>query len=40
VSVRFEVDREQPGTIWVHDDDAAGTGEPPHSVRVPVTLVP
>jgi germination protein M len=40
VPVRFEVDREQPGTTWVHDDDAAGTGKPPHSVRVPVTLVP
>jgi germination protein M len=40
VPVTFKVDREQPGTIWVHDDDAAGTGKPPHSVRVPVTLVP
>jgi hypothetical protein len=40
VPVRFEVAREQPGTIVVHDDDAAGTGTPPHVVRVPVVLVP
>lgn len=38
--VRFEVAREQPGTVVVHDDDAAGTGTPPHVVRVPVVLVP
>jgi hypothetical protein len=24
----------------VHDDDAAGTGAPPHSMRIPVTLAP
>jgi germination protein M len=36
----FKVDREQRGTIVVHDDDAAGTGTPPHVVRVPVVLVP
>ena len=40
VPVHFEVASEQPGTIVVHDDDAAGTGTPPHVVRVPVVLVP
>jgi hypothetical protein len=34
------VSREQRGTIVVHDDDAAGTGTPPHVARVPVVLVP
>jgi Sporulation and spore germination/Immunoglobulin-like domain of bacterial spore germination len=40
VPVTFKVAKEQPGTVVVHDDDAAGTGKPPHSVRVPVTLLP
>ena len=40
VPVRFKVANEQPGAIVVHDDDAAGTGTPPHVVRVPVVLVP
>jgi hypothetical protein len=40
VPVTFEVGREQRGTIVIHDDDAAGTGKPPHSVRVPVALSP
>ena len=40
VPVTFKVDREHRGTIVVHDDDAAGTGKPPHSVRIPLTLVP
>jgi germination protein M len=40
VQVSFKVAKEQPGTIVVHDDDAAGTGKPPHEVRVPVTLTP
>jgi germination protein M len=40
VPVGFKVDRSQAGTIVVHDDDAAGTGKPPHSVEVPVTLAP
>jgi hypothetical protein len=40
VPVTFKVGREQSGTIVVHDDDAAGTGKPPHSVRAPVTLAP
>jgi hypothetical protein len=40
VDVTYKVAQEQPGTIVVHDDDAAGTGTPPHSVRIPVTLSP
>jgi spore germination protein GerM len=36
----FEVSEEEPGTIVVHDDDAAGTGTPPHVVEIPVTLAP
>ncbi|MBI4260818.1 MAG: GerMN domain-containing protein [Actinobacteria bacterium] len=40
ISFDFDVDGEQPGTIVVHDDDAAGTGTPPHVVIIPVTLVP
>ena len=40
VQVTFKVGHKQPGTIVVHDDDAAGTGTPPHSVRIPVTLAP
>ena len=40
VDVTYKVATEQPGTIVVHDDDAAGTGTPPHSVRIPVTLGP
>jgi germination protein M len=40
VPVTFKVGREQGGTILLHDDDAAGAGKPPHSVRIPVTLVP
>ena len=39
-AVSFKVEREQQGTIVVHDDDAAGTGKPPHVVRVPVVLAP
>jgi hypothetical protein len=38
VDVTYKVPKEQQGTIVVHDDDAAGTGTPPHSVRIPVTL--
>ena len=38
--VAFEVTRAQSGTIVVHDDDAAGTGTPPHIVRIPITLAP
>jgi spore germination protein GerM len=40
VQVTFKVQKQQQGTIVVHDDDAAGTGKPPHEVRVPVTLAP
>jgi germination protein M len=40
VAVPYEVDSAQDGTIVVHDDDAAGTGRPPHEVRIPVRLVP
>lgn len=40
VPVTYKVAKQQPGTVVVHDDDAAGTGAPPHSVRVPVTLTP
>lgn len=40
VDIGFKVDKKQPGTIVVHDDDAAGTGKAPHEVRVPVTLTP
>jgi hypothetical protein len=40
VSVPYEVDEAQEGTIVVHDDDAAGVGRPPHEVRIPVQLTP
>jgi hypothetical protein len=40
VPVTYKVAKQQPGTVVVHDDDAAGTGAPAHSVRVPVTLTP
>jgi germination protein M len=40
VTVPYEVSGEQAGTIVVHDDDAAGTGHPPHEVRIPVVLEP
>jgi spore germination protein GerM len=39
-TVPYRVDREQNGTIVVHDDDAAGTGSFPHEVRIPVRLLP
>jgi germination protein M len=40
MDVEFEVTHEQAGTIVISDDDAAGTGKPPHEVRIPVTLMP
>ncbi len=40
VDVPYRSDREQRGTIVVHDDDAAGVGRPPHEVRTPVVLAP
>jgi germination protein M len=38
VRVPYEVEQDQKGTIVVQDDDAAGTGHPPHVVEVPVYL--
>jgi hypothetical protein len=40
VDVEYDVDHEQSGTIVVQDDDAAGTGTPPHQVHIPVVLTP
>jgi hypothetical protein len=40
IDLPFTVTEEQSGTVVVHDDDAAGTGTPPHVVEIPVTLVP
>jgi germination protein M len=40
VTVPYEFRSEQRGVIVVHDDDAAGTGHPPHEVRIPVLLQP
>jgi immunoglobulin-like protein involved in spore germination len=40
VSVPFTVSKAQSGAVLVHDDDAAGTGSPPHSVQIPVALTP
>jgi germination protein M len=40
MDVDFAVTHEQAGTIVISDDDAAGTGTPPHEVRIPVTLMP
>jgi germination protein M len=40
VTVPYDVHAAQHGTIVVHDDDAAGTGQPPHEVRIPVVLQP
>jgi spore germination protein GerM len=38
--LRFQVDEPIDATLVVHDDDAAGVGQPPHSVRIPVRLLP
>ena len=38
VTVPYEVASSTRGLIIVHDDDAAGTGTPPHEVRIPVVL--
>jgi germination protein M len=38
VSVPYEISEDQEGTIVVQDDDAAGTGHPPHVVEIPVYL--
>jgi Sporulation and spore germination/Immunoglobulin-like domain of bacterial spore germination len=40
VEVAYDVPASMHGTIVVHDDDAAGTGSPPHEVRIPVVLNP
>jgi germination protein M len=40
VTVPYEISASTHGTIVVHDDDAAGTGTPPHQVRIPVVLNP
>jgi sporulation and spore germination protein/immunoglobulin-like protein involved in spore germination len=40
VTVPYEVSSATRGLIIVHDDDAAGTGSPPHEVRIPVVLTP
>jgi germination protein M len=40
VTVPYEVNAAQRGEIVVHDDDAAGTGHPPHEVHIPVVLEP
>jgi len=38
--LRFHVLERQRGTLVVHDDDAAGAGHPPHSVRLRLVLLP
>jgi germination protein M len=40
VTVSYKVRAAQRGEIVVHDDDAAGTGHPPHEVHIPVVLQP
>jgi hypothetical protein len=40
IDLPYTVEAAEPGTIVVQDDDAAGTGTPPHVVRIPVTFVP
>jgi Immunoglobulin-like domain of bacterial spore germination/Sporulation and spore germination len=40
VTVSYDVPSSQRGEIVVHDDDAAGTGHPPHEVHIPVLLQP
>jgi hypothetical protein len=40
VTVSYDVRSAQRGEIVVHDDDAAGTGHPPHEVHIPVVLQP
>jgi germination protein M len=36
--VPYKVSEDQEGTVVVQDDDAAGTGHPPHVVEIPVHL--
>ena len=40
VTIPYQVGAAQQGTIVVHDDDAAGSGHPPHEVHIPVILEP
>ncbi len=40
LALAYHVDHRQPGTIVVHDDDAAGSGTFPHEERIPVVLTP
>ena len=40
VTVAYDISSATRGLIIVHDDDAAGTGTPPHEVRIPVVLTP
>jgi hypothetical protein len=40
IDLAFSVNGEQQGMIEVSDDDAAGTGTPPHIVEIPVILAP
>jgi germination protein M len=40
IALSYDVAKTQKGEIVVHDDDAAGTGQPPHEVHVPVVLEP
>jgi immunoglobulin-like protein involved in spore germination/sporulation and spore germination protein len=39
-TIEYTVDAPQQVTLIVHDDDAAGTGTPPHQVVIPLTLEP
>ena len=38
IDLPFEVSERTDATLLVHDDDAAGTGTPPHQVEIPVVL--
>jgi germination protein M len=40
ITLAYDVAKTQKGELVVHDDDAAGTGQPPHEVRIPVVLQP
>jgi germination protein M len=39
-TLSFTVAERTDATLVVHDDDAAGTGTPPHQVVIPLTLLP
>ena len=40
VTIPYKVAEDQQGTVVVQDDDAAGTGHPPHVLEIPVYLRP